>query len=256
MPKLLPREHGAYAELSFPLFNLLFLDLQLPGLLLMIPPWLLFFISEPLRVSLGFRGLKLQKEWGQAARVRLLFLGLSAVGICAWVYLHSAAPARRALLIQLAMMAILGAILLLRWERHPLAELWMGFSFSCWAWPVGLAGGYEGALKLALIWAWIAALHTFTVRSITQKERSISALSGGLSLILIFSLPFPALFKGALGALPLLALLPAALSALVLPWFLSVKAIRHLGWVMVLMNLFSLIWLLSPLLSFESFCFP
>ncbi len=79
---LLPREHGAYAELGFPLLSGLVLGS--PGAaswLFVAAAILLFLANEPLVILLGVRGRRAREEMGPAAR--RLVLGLGGLGAAA-----------------------------------------------------------------------------------------------------------------------------------------------------------------------------
>ena len=81
---LIPREHGAYAELGFPLLSGLLLGS--PGAaagLFVAAAILLFLANEPLVVLLGVRGKRAQQDHAAAARHGLALLG--GLGIAAGI---------------------------------------------------------------------------------------------------------------------------------------------------------------------------
>ncbi|HRE13175.1 MAG TPA: YwiC-like family protein, partial [Usitatibacteraceae bacterium] len=73
---LIPREHGAYAELGFPLVAGLVLGRPgLAGWLFVLAAILLFLANESVVVLVGARGKRAREENGPAAKRTLAILG-------------------------------------------------------------------------------------------------------------------------------------------------------------------------------------
>jgi hypothetical protein len=70
-PRLWPREHGAYAQLAFPLVTGLALaPPSAASLALGAAAVLLFLVNEPVAILLGVRGMRVQEQLGPLARRR------------------------------------------------------------------------------------------------------------------------------------------------------------------------------------------
>jgi len=79
---LLPREHGAYAQLTFPLLTGLALSGATPGAVALAAAAVLIFLAnEPLAVILGARGDRLRNQLGERARLQGLLLTVGGIGL-------------------------------------------------------------------------------------------------------------------------------------------------------------------------------
>jgi hypothetical protein len=148
---LLPREHGAYFQLGLPLATALAATRPTPSALWLTAASAACFLAfEPLRVALGRRGARLQREYGLPAWRQggaLAVLGL-ACGVLAVLGLE---PAHRP---YLALPIILGLeVLLMTWghqERTVSGEVLAALALSACAVPVALAGGMAPGAALSL----------------------------------------------------------------------------------------------------------
>jgi choline-glycine betaine transporter len=88
-PSLLPREHGAYAQVIFPLLTALALGgITVSALLLVIATVTVFLAHEPVLVLLGNRGGRAKRETSAPAGRRLAWLvvvGLAAGLVGLWL---------------------------------------------------------------------------------------------------------------------------------------------------------------------------
>jgi len=134
-PSLLPREHGAYAQLGIAL--LAGLCLARPGVRAVLQGLLtvlVFLTSEPLMVLLGRRGAELRRQASRQAGTRLGQLGVVAllVAIPAWA---GATPVQFASLIAPILLALgLFTLFLAKREHTPLGEgatAWAMASAAC-----------------------------------------------------------------------------------------------------------------------------
>lgn len=195
---LVPREHGAWAQMALPLVSALLVGgLALPAVLLVVATTLGFVAHEAGVVLLGGRGARVREEEGPRARRQLaVLLALAATAGGVGVAL-SPWPARLAL--GLAGLAT-GAVVLLavaRRERTMLGEFTVITAFVGAGAAVGLAAGAptDVALTLALTW-WLAfgasifAVHVVLARASSKGARDhgvrhavlVAALASGGSL--------------------------------------------------------------------------
>ena len=80
---LLPKEHGAYAEIGFPLLTVLLLGVpSSAALLLSIAVVCVFLLHEPALVLLGHRGARIKREaGGSAVRLAAVFARARSVSV-------------------------------------------------------------------------------------------------------------------------------------------------------------------------------
>ncbi len=115
---LIPREHGAYAELGFPLLSGLVLgSAGVASWLFVAAAMLLFVANEPLMVLLGVRGKRVQQERGGEARRLLGVLG--GLGVAAGLAALWLSPplVRWIVLVPAALVACLVPVVLARTSR-------------------------------------------------------------------------------------------------------------------------------------------
>jgi len=169
---LVPREHGAYAQLGMPLAAA-YAGGQ-PGA----AAWLFgaaavaaFLAHEPLLVLLGHRGGRALAEAGGRARRRVV--GLLAGGATAAALGTRLAPAAAATgLIPLVFTLALGAFLLRRRERTYAAEVLAAVALAGAGLPVAISAGWQARAALAAFVGWSSgfAAVTFVVWSIAHRR--------------------------------------------------------------------------------------
>lgn len=228
MRLLLPREHGAYAQLGFPLACALIIGAPTLGsAALAIAAMLAFWAHEPLLLLLGRRGERLREELGGRAR---RVLGLLLAGLLALL----GAAAALAELRWLPLPGALGALALLfalkRWERTAPGEVLAALALTSWSVPVAVAGGAGArlAVETFLAFALGFAVATLAVRAAIAQGKGEGwgkRLSAGVVAIFAMAL---AISLAALGALPLL--LFALFLALFPP---HPRHLRRVGWGLV-----------------------
>lgn len=240
---LIPREHGAYAELGFPL---------LTGLLVASPGWasflfvaaalLFFFANESLVVLAGARGKRLQEDQGPAARRLLAVLG--GLGAAAGLTGLALAPeaARWLALIPAAFaIGLVPAVLSKNLKTLP-GEAVAAAAFSSMHLPVAAAGGAEGALLWGppVMWFATTMAATFVVHAIKSRVTGatpwvvpVSALAAPFALAAALALAwgFPSL-----RAVAVAACLPLAGAILLDRLALSPKKLKQVGWTVVAAN--------------------
>jgi YwiC-like protein len=253
---LLPREHGAYAGIAFPLITALSLGAPTAVQLLWIAGCVAVFLAhEPLLIMLGERGRRSHSALG--ARARKAACGLAAFAIAAggigwWL---AAPAARAALILPLALGALLLRLILTHRERSLPGELLACVTLSSVVIPIALAGGINSraAIIAGAVWCAVSALATLTVRATIARAKQ-TANHRRLTHATI-----------AFGAVALLAsflltranVLPVLAAAAILPFVLLAVAfslvhvhprhLRAMGWSLVGSNVITLIALLVGL---------
>lgn len=242
-PRLLPKEHGAYAQLAFPLLS---------GLLAGGPTWagagiavaamLLFLAAEPLEVLIGARGGRALETLGGAARAQLAWL--AALGAGAGIgALALAAPAARMLaLVPAALGAVLVPLVFARRLKTLPGEVLVVIAFAALHLPIAAAGGAAGALLWgpAAVWAAVFIGATFAVHALKARHKArdpglvraaiaIAALAvGGAIAAAVW---VPAARGIAFAALPpTIAVLVVALRAV------HPRHLKRVGWTLVAAN--------------------
>jgi len=178
---LLPREHGAYAEVILPLVTVFFLGkptLASCGLSLAILAG--FLAHEPRQILLGARGGALQRELRGRARAQgaLLLTASSAAaafGLCRADALVVVAAAGL-----LPALALLLGLTLAGRSKSLLGETLVALVLAFAAVPVALAAGLSppAALRSALAWSAVFGLGTATVHALlARKKRGVFAPS-------------------------------------------------------------------------------
>ena len=240
---LIPREHGAYAELGFPLLS---------GLLVASPGWasflfvaaalLFFFANESVVVLAGARGKRVQEEQGPSARRLLVMLG--AFGALAGLAALALAPAiaRWLALVPAAFALCLVPTVLSKNLKTLTGEAIAAAAFSAMHLPVAAAGGADGALLWGppVMWFATTMVATFAVHAIKARVTGakpwvvpVAAFAAPLALAaaLCLAWAFPAFRAVALAAcLPLAGVV--ALDRLAL----SPKKLKQVGWTVVAAN--------------------
>lgn len=245
-PSLLPREHGAYAQVVFPLLTALALGgITASALLLVLAVLTVFLAHEPVLVLLGSRGGRAKRETSALAGRRLAWLimaGLPAGLVGLWL----APPAARvAASIPLALAVVLAPLILRRQEKTAAGETLVAITLSAAMIPVAAAGGatLSVAAGAAVVWASVFVLGTLTVRGIIARAKKTaqagwSPLAGpALSASAILLASALALTEQ-VPALAALAVVPTAVVALVFGLLgVHPRNLRRMGWSLVASNL-------------------
>jgi hypothetical protein len=251
---LAPREHGAYAELAFPLATgLIAGGPSVAGIAFAAAVTAAFLLAEPLVVLAGARGARQRRDLADRARPRAVLL--AAAGVAAALVAMLAAPpaARIAALLPAGLAAVLAPAVVRGRHKTAVGELLVAAALAAMVLPVGVAGGMAppDAGLAAAIWAATFWLATVTVHAI--KARFKPALGEGWTLRVAPALAAVVVGAALVGlgagriALPFaLAVIPAAgVAAAALLWRVTPRHLRRLGWSLVAANLatFSLLLL-------------
>jgi YwiC-like protein len=253
---LLPREHGAYAGIAFPLITALSLGAPAAVQLLWLAGCVAVFLAhEPLLIMLGERGRRSYSILGARARrtaYGLVALAIASGGLGWWL---APVVARVALFLPLALGALLLRLILTHRERSLLGELLACVTLSSVVIPIALAGGAtpRTAIIAGAVWCAASALATLTVRATiarakqTANHRRLANATIAFSAVALLA----SFFLTRANVMPVLA------AAAILPFVLLAVAfslvhvhprhLRAMGWSLVGSNLITLIALLVGL---------
>jgi len=167
--KLLPREHGAYAEVLLPLAAVLIAgEIGRAAILLTVAVLCAFLAHEPLSVLLGRRGERARADDGRRALRWIVGLVAAAVAGTAAALVDADPTLRVAVIAPLGFALWSGLLLRAGQERTTSGEIVIATTLASTAIPVGVAAGLSVAtsVAVAVVWAVGAALATATVRGI------------------------------------------------------------------------------------------
>ena len=264
---MVPREHGAYAELLFPMVTVFLGGLPTGS------TWLLaigaigcFLANEPLLVLVGQRGTRMKREESGQAQRALLVFALVAAGAGLTGIAFAPRPAQLAVLLPvvlgggLIMMAMQGL------ERSMFGEGLAATALSSIAVPLGLSAGLSlpVSLAVALIWVTTSLLGTAIVRltvarskaKTEEDRRRVGAKRAMLVTVCLLVVAFgvAAPFGSRPGLWVLAAAAPVALVVLVMAALRpTAKRLRLMGWSLVAANLCSLIAVVTTLKIIQDF---
>jgi len=228
---MLPREHGAWAQLILPLLT--GLGMAMPrgaGLALACSSCALFVLHEPLLLLLGFRGTRALREDGARAWRWLLVAGGIAIafGVAGVVLGNPASRASMAVPVVLSL--VLGAFVYARKERTLAGELVASAALASMALPVALADGVSPERACGALATWVLgfAATTYVVRGIIAAEARVKLLVAPTLAIFVIAA------AAALGVVPwslLAAMAPVcAVTAGAVLAGVTPKKLRAVGW--------------------------
>jgi hypothetical protein len=254
MANLWPREHGAYAQLGFPLLTGLIFAGGEPGAVAFAAVAVCHFMAhEPLAVVTGIRGARLRKELAEAAWVRLVMLAVFSGVALLGAFLFSPARAWLGAALPAALGLLLVPLFLARRIKTVAGELLVAAASSAALLPVALAGTVPGvvAIVAASVWLAVSAPAVVAVHAIKAANKPgpgtgwlvpaapvLAALVLVAAVLAAILLPSPA--RLALAALPV----PAAVLVLA---FLRPhpRHLKGIGWTLVAANTLTLVLLLA-----------
>lgn len=238
---LIPREHGAYGQVLFPLAAVL--GLRWPSgaaMLLALAVLAGFLAHEGLVVRLGLRGPRARRELGGEATRSLAVFGVGAL-IAGGVALGSGG---RAVASAMGLPLVLsGLALASTWrgaERSARGETLAATALASWALPVAAASGVDRLTALACWLTWTATfvVATLAVRSVIARTAhrpawpsATAALAcGGASAVVAAGLSVVGHAPQGLwvAQLPALAL---AVALVAIP--VSARRLHRVGWVII-----------------------
>jgi hypothetical protein len=255
VPSLLPREHGAWGQLAFPLATALNIGGPRPAAVLLSAAVVAAFLAhEPLLVVLGQRGFRARDAHGRRALRALVAAGVAAAALGAAGLWLSSPAARLAALPALTLGA--GAIVAAsaRLERTTVGELVVAAALAACAAPVALAGGASplAARSAAIGWGAAFAAAILPVRAVLLRARTkgevdprpLAALAviGLQGVALVAAAHGLVAWAGAVGILPVFA---AGLAITVLP--VRPQRLTEVGWSRVVASVATLLALVYGL---------
>jgi hypothetical protein len=257
--RFLPREHGAYGQLAFPLLtSYLVAGVSVPALLIGLAATTAFLAHEPFLVLVGRRGARSRREQGRPAARWLAITAGAALG-CGVAAMWLMPPAVRwALLLPLAPAACVAAALILDREKSATGEIAVALTFSSLAVPVSVSAGASATVGAAVAIAYGALFVTATlgVRTIVLAVRGggdpraasimrgATLLFGAAALVGVgiavsrTPLPWPA------AVAPVPGVVAAAAVALLAR---SARRLRTIGWLLISASLAAAAILLAGL---------
>ena len=239
---LWPREHGAYAEVFFPLGTALALGRPtLPSVALCVAIITAFLAHEPALILLGARGGALQREAGARARAQGSWLGVASLAAGA-LGLAVAAPA--VLWSTAALLPVVGvavALTLSAREKSLPGETLIGLLLAFAAVPVSLGAGssLRVALQAATAWSVVFLIGTATVHALLARKKRGAIAPSRAMLALCALLSAAAVFCALSdnGRWPMAATPMLLVSAAALLFGLPPKRLKLLGWAMLFAHL-------------------
>ncbi len=241
MAWLIPREHGAYGQLAFPLLAALGSGFPTaPAILLVIAFLAAFVAHEPLLVLLGQRGERARREQRDDAIRTLVWTGATATADAVIATVFMPPGLRWTVPVPGAFALAALPMILQKRQKTATGEMHVALTLASCALPVGVAAG-ASAQEAAGCWFvltlgfWAA---TLAVRgTIALQRREPTALLRFGAMLLALGSPFIAtLMSRRFGLHPMLWLstLPLSLAAIVLAAIPpSARRLRPVGWLLV-----------------------
>ena len=265
--KMIPREHGAYAELLFPIVTVLLGGSPTTSTwLLAVGAIACFLANEPLLVLVGQRGNRTKREESDRAKRALLLFSLVAIGagvaglLLATTAVQYAVSVPLLLGVGLVMLAIQGL------ERSMLGEGLAAATLSSIAIPLGLSAGLglRATLAVALIWLVTSLLGTAEVRltiarTKAKTDEEFARVRFKRALLVLVCLAIIAVgviapYGSRVGLWILAAAVPVALVVLAMAALRPTsRRLRLMGWSLVAANLCSLIAVVTTLKIIQDF---
>jgi hypothetical protein len=247
---LWPREHGAYAELAFPILTGLSAGAATVAALCLAAATVAFFLAhEPMAVASGIRGGRLRDAEGSRARVRAGWLAALGLVLGTVGFAAGSGDVRRAVLVPVgAVLALLPWILAGR-QKTLSAEIVVVAAFAAVVLPLAVAAGatWRFAWTASGVWFVSFTLATLAVHALKLRHKRGTAARWVVRLTLGLAL---AVALAAIGAAlgewlsPLLAaaiLPPVALVLALAAVPVHPRNLKRVGWALVGAN--SLTWL-------------
>ena len=255
----MPREHGAYAELGFPLCAALALGNGAAAAWVLAAAAMLAFLAyEPLAVSLGHRGTRARREQGWAARravaVRATGTVAAAIGGVLASEEHVRAQVLVGGLVWIAAAGVAGAFVLARGARTLPGEVAVAAALSASALPVALAGGVAPApaWSMAAVWAAGYGVSTLAVHRVIDRTKGRAApgqparITG--AAVAVVALAAVAAGVGVISWWVPAGLAPLCAFAAVLTWApVPARRLKAVGWSLVGASTVTLALLLAGL---------
>jgi len=264
---MVPREHGAYAELLFPMVTVFLGGSPTTATwLLSIGAIACFLANEPILVLFGQRGNRMKRDESDHAKRALLVFGLVAAG--AGIAGLLLAPPGTQYTVAIPLVLGVGLVLLAiqGLERSMAGEALAAAALSSTAIPLGLSAGWHAteALAVFLIWLVTSLLGTSVVRLTVARTKAktdeeLNRVRLKRALLIAICVAIIAIGGAALAGsrgwpLVLAAALPMAVAVLVIAILQpTARRLRLLGWSLVAANMLTLIAVVTALRIIQDF---
>ena len=177
-PSLLPREHGAYAQLMFPLLTGLGLSMPSPAALALALAAIAFFLAnEPLAILMGVRGERLKGQLRNRAAVRAALLLGSGLALGFWGIWRSGSAIWPEMIFPMLAGILLVFLVISGRQKTILGELVVVTAFASLLLPLAAASGAEPsrAVAAAGVWWFSFSLGTMEVHALKARIKKASA---------------------------------------------------------------------------------
>ena len=265
--KMVPREHGAYAELLFPILTVFLGGRPTAStFLLAIATIACFLANEPLLVLYGQRGARTKREGSDRAKRALLVFFLIALGAGAAGLWLAPPQARYAVALPLILGITLVMLAIQGLERSMVGEALAATTLSSVAVPLGVSAGLSlpASLAVSLIWLVTSLLGTAIVRLTVARTKaktdadlkSVRLKRALLVLVclLVIAVGVAAPYGSRVGLWVLAAAVPVAVVVLAMAALRpTARRLRLIGWSLVAANLLSLIAVVTTLKIIQDF---
>ncbi len=264
---MIPREHGAYAELLFPIAAVLLGGSPTTSTwLLAVGAIACFLANEPLLVLFGQRGTRTKREESDRAKRALLIFALLALGAGVAGLLLATTAVQYAVSVPLLLGAGLVMLAIQGLERSMFGEVLAASTLSSVAVPLGLSAdlGLAATLSVALIWLVTSLLGTAVVRltvarTKAKSDEELARVRSKRALLVLVCLAVIVVGVAApYGFRVGLWVLAAAVPVAVVVFAMAVlqptaRRLRLMGWSLVAANLLSLIAVVTTLKIIQDF---
>src|SRR5262245_4980201 len=170
----LPKEHGAYGQLAFPIVTALAAGgVTLPAAAIGLAATAGFLAHEPAKVMLGQRGARASRESGRDAARWLAILGALMLGAAVAAWATTDTHLRWSLFVPVVPACALGLAMLRGQEKSSYGEVASGLAFAGVSVPMMLASGESlaSALTIAVPFALSFVVGTLAVRVVILRVR-------------------------------------------------------------------------------------
>jgi YwiC-like protein len=238
---LIPREHGAYGQLGFPIAAALGAGRPSAAALALALGFVAAFLAhEALLVLLGLRGPRARREQGRVAvRDGAWMSALALAGVSIGALLIT--PANRwTILVPIACALGIAGLVLQHVEKTTAGEMFVALTTASCALPIGAAAGVAlpgaGAIWLVMAlgyWAATAAVRGTIARQRREPHGALRAFGASLALV---AAPAVYLVARLCDLHPSIWIAAVPLSALSLVLAIVAPAARHLrriGWALI-----------------------
>ena len=265
--KMVPREHGAYAELLFPIVTVFLGGAPTTSTwLLAIGAIACFLANEPLLVLVGQRGTRMKREESDRAKRALMMFLLVGLGAGIAGLLLATTAVQVAVGVPLILGAGLIMLAIQGLERSMVGEALAASTLSSIAIPLGFSAGlgFTPTLAVALIWLLTSLLGTAVVRLTVArtKAKTDAELSQvrfkrwllTLACLTVIAVGVGAPYGARVGLWVLAAAVPVAVVVLVVTILQpTARRLRLMGWSLVAANICSLILVVTTLKMIQNF---